>query len=357
MGNVTLKNRIIFAPTTLGLKKEEYFKKIQEIARGGSAMIIIGDVPVSKKGHLSLHQKAGFNYYKELADLVHKENCLLSAQLHKSDSNFKGMIKYIPGILTKKITPNDLRKLLNDQVKVLINELPTSKVKEITSSFGDAAKLAVKAGFDMIQIHGDRMCGSFSSTVFNQRTDEYGGSIENRARFAIESIEAVHEAVPTVPIDYKLAIRQENPHYGNAGVLLEECSTFVPLLEKAGVTSFHIALANHSELSDCIPPYNHPYFNQEGCFLPYVDEVRKYTKLPCAAVGGLVHPEFIEKSISEDRFELAAMSRQLIADPNWVNKVINNQADQIHTCVRCNKKCLGGMQEHKGVHCIYEKEN
>lgn len=79
--------------------------------------------------------------------------------------------------------------------------------------------LAVKAGFDMVQVHGDRMCGSFSSTVFNHRTDEYGGSAENRARFAVEAVKAIRSRLPEIPIDYKLAVRQEDPHYGNAGVV------------------------------------------------------------------------------------------------------------------------------------------
>lgn len=69
-----------------------------------------------------------------------------------------------------------------------------------------------------------------------------------------------------MPIDFKLAVRQENPHYGNAGILLEELPVFVPLLEQAGVTSFHVTLANHAQLSDTIPPANHPLFAAEGCF-------------------------------------------------------------------------------------------
>ena len=73
--------------------------------------------------------------------------------------------------------------------------------------------LAKQAGFDMVQVHGDRMCGSFSSAIFNHRTDEYGGSAERRARFAVEAVKAVHAAVPGMAIDYKLAVRQENPHY------------------------------------------------------------------------------------------------------------------------------------------------
>lgn len=142
-----------------------------------------------------------------------------------------------------------LRPLLNAQVGKLVTDMPAKKVRAITASFGEAAALAKEAGFDMIQVHGDRMCGSFSSAIFNQRTDEYGGSAINRARFAVEAVTAVHQAVPDMPIDYKLAVRQEEPHYGNAGVLLAELAVFVPRLEAAGVTSFHVTLADHGQLT------------------------------------------------------------------------------------------------------------
>ena len=233
--------------------------------------------------------------------------------------------------------------------------MPHKKVKEITSAFGTAAVLAKKAGFDMIQIHGDRMCGSFSSSIYNHRTDEYGGTAENRARFAVEAVSAVREKLPDMPIDYKLAVRQENPHYGNAGVIEDELKVFVPMLEKAGVTSFHVTLANHSDLENTIPPKNHPYFGEPGCFLKFCDEVRQYTNLPICGVGGLTDPDFVEKQLADGRIQCAAMSRQLLADPDWVNKLKNGHADQIHRCVRCNKKCLGGLMQHQGTHCIYEK--
>ena len=207
----------------------------------------------------------------------------------------------------------------------------------------------------MVQVHGDRMCGSFSSAVFNRRTDEYGGSLTNRCRFAIEAIKAVRHALPQVPIDYKLAVRQENPHYGNAGFLVDELSTVVPLLEHAGVSSFHVTLANHSKLTDAIPAQNHPYFSQEGCFLRYCDEVRKYTALPICGVGSLSDPNFVEKQVAQGRVDCVAMSRQLIADPAWPQKVQQGCTEKLRRCMRCNRECLGGMQQHKGVHCIYDK--
>ena len=357
-GGLQLKNRIIFAPTSMGLRGDDLIERYRAIARGGCAMIILGDVPVGKHGFApTLYTKKGFAFYRRIAEAIHAEGCLVCAQLHQSDSNVKAMLKYVPGMLAKKISPADLRTRLNQQVGPYITGMPVKKIHEITENFGFAAVLARKAGFDMMQIHGDRMCGSFSSTVYNRRTDDYGGTPQNRARFAVEAVRAVRRRLPDMPIDYKLAVRQENPHYGNAGVLREELNVFVPLLEQAGVTSFHVTLANHGELTDTIPPANHPAFAAEGCFLPFCDEVRKLTKLPLCGVGGLTQPAFVEQQLASGRIDCAAMSRQLIADPDWPDKVMSGRANEIHRCVRCNKKCLGGMMAHQGVHCIYEKEN
>lgn len=353
-GGMKLKNRIIFAPTSLGLSGEAYEEVIRRTAKGGCAMIIIGDVPVGKYGPMSLFSKKGFRRYRKLCEIAHQENCRICAQLHQSDSNIRAMLKYLPGVLTKKITGQDLRRLLNDEVSPYITNLPEKKVKKITSSFGPAASRAAEAGFDMIQIHGDRMCGSFASDVFNHRTDSYGKSLQNRLRFALEAVRAVRKSLPEIPIDYKLPVRQEHPHYGNAGVLEEELKDVVPALEAAGVTSFHVTLADHSELEDTIPPKTHPYFSEEGCFLKFCDEVRRYTTLPVCGVGGLTSPEFVEEQLRTGRIDCAAMSRQLIADPDWPRKVMEGKEKQIHRCVRCNRDCLGGIQRHEGVHCIYD---
>ncbi len=356
-GGLTLKNRVIFAPTSLGLPQEELLERLRKIAAGGCAMIIIGDVPVLPHGFgPSLYTKKGMAFYKSLADAVHPYGCKLCAQLHQSDSNFKAMLKYVPGVLTGRISKAELRPLLNQQVGPYITGLPEEKVAEITDAFGKAAELAVQAGFDMVQVHGDRMCGSFSSAVFNGRTDRYGGSPANRARFGVDAVSAIRCRLPDLPIDYKLAVRQENPHYGNAGVLEEELPIFVPLLEEAGVTSFHVTLANHGELTDTIPPKNHPEFGAEGCFLKFCDQVRRLTTLPICGVGGLTDPDFVEEQLQSGRIDCAAMSRQLIADPEWPNKVCSGRTADLHRCVRCNKKCLGGMMTHQGVHCIYERK-
>lgn len=352
IGSVTLKNRIIFAPTSMGLKEEEYLEKLGAIARGGTAMIIIGDVPVLKSPFLSLYSRKGFLRYRRITETIHQNGALAAAQLHMSDSQFSRLIKYLPGMITGKIKPNELRILLNNTVSDYITGLTDKRISEIIRGFGKAAVLAKKAGFDVIQIHGDRMCGSFSSSIYNRRKDRYGGSPKNRARFACEAVAAVRRALPDITIDFKLAVRQENPHYGNAGILMEELPVFVPLLEQAGVNSFHVTLANHSDLSDTIPPASHPYFHGEGCFLSYCDEVRRLTDLPVCGVGCLCSPDFVEEQLKSGRIQLAAMSRQLIADPEWVKKTASGSVSKLFKCTGCNRECLGGMQAHKGVHCI-----
>ena len=149
-GGLELKNRIIFAPTTFGLSDEEYFEKIRKIAAGGCAMIIVGDVPVGKSTfEKSLFDKKGFAYYQKLARIVHQENCCICAQLHQSDSNMLAMLKYVPGVLSKKITMQQLRTLLNNEVSPYITKMSQHKIHKIIRGFGEAAVLAVKAGFDM----------------------------------------------------------------------------------------------------------------------------------------------------------------------------------------------------------------
>ena len=356
-GGLTLKNRIIFAPTTLGLSEEEQLSRLEAIAAGGCAMIILGDVPVGRHGFgPDLYSRKGFAHYKRLTDAIHRQGCLVCAQLHQSDSDLLAMLRCIPGVLTKRLSSDDLRAQLNRAAGPYITRLPARKVARITDSFGEAAVRARAAGFDLVQVHGDRMCGSFSSPLFNHRTDDYGGGPVHRARFAVEAVSAIRRRCPDLPIDFKLAVRMEDPHYGNAGVLVSELPVFLPMLEQAGVTSLHVALADHSALTDTIPPANHPQFSGQGCFLPLCDAVRAVTDLPVCAVGGLSDPDFIEEQLRAGRMDCAAMSRQLIADPAWPNKVMAGQTGGIHRCVRCNKDCLGGLMAHRGVHCIYERK-
>lgn len=353
---LTLKNRIVFAPTSMGLKSGDFLAHIDRIARGGAGLIVIGDVPVLPSPMFSLYTPEGLDFYRQITQTAHAGGAKISAQLHMSDSDVQGLQRYLPDLRAGRITPDDLRRKLNDMTGDFITGLPVERIQTIIDGFGQAAILARDAGFDMIQIHGDRMCGSFSSSIYNHRTDAYGGSPENRARFAVSCVQAVRRAVPDMPIEYKLAVRQENPHYGNAGILSDELPVFVPLLDEAGVDCYEVALANHGALTDTIPPHNHPYFSEPGCFLKFCDLVRPLTDRPLCGVGGLGDPDFAAAQVDSGRVDYIALSRPLIADPDWPRLVQNGQTDQIFRCVRCNRACLGGMQQHQGTHCVFDEK-
>lgn len=119
-----------------------------------------------------------------------------------------------------------------------------------------------------------------------------------------------------------------------AGILTSELLVFIPMLEAAGVTSFHVTLANHSSLSDTIPMQSHPYFSQKGCFMKFCDIIRGLSKLPICGVGSLGNPDYIEEQLQVERINCAAMSRQLIADSAWVLKVYEDKANEIKRYVR-----------------------
>ncbi len=147
-------------------------------------MIIMGDVPVSDEGFSACPVKKDLPITSGCVSSFMPaavgvcpassvgQRCERNAQIHSQP-------------VTKKITAEELRHLLNQQTGRYITQLSSQKVSAITSSFGKAAVLAKQAGFDMIQIHGDRMCSSFSSGIYNERTDSYGGSPEKRAHFAV----------------------------------------------------------------------------------------------------------------------------------------------------------------------------
>lgn len=127
-GGLALKNRIIFAPTSLGLSQEEQVERLRRIAAGGCAMIIIGDVPVLPHGFgPSLYSRKGAAFYRAVTDAVHQEGAKVCAQLHQSDSNLKAMVKYLPGVLTKRISMEELRTLLNQEVGPYITSCPPKR--------------------------------------------------------------------------------------------------------------------------------------------------------------------------------------------------------------------------------------
>lgn len=351
IGNVIVKNRIVFAPTTFGFGGEELIKQYEAIAAGGCGLIVVGDVPAQKTPTApSLQTKKGLAHYEAITNAIHSKGTLAAAQLFHSDGDWKALLPLLPAVWMKKKTPDDLRRILNDSAGPYISSFSSRKVKALTASYGRAAKLAKEAGFDLIQIHGDRMCGAFASSLMNTRNDRYGGSLAHRLTFALEAVAAAKTA--GLPVEFKLVIR--TGRYGRAGILEEDVIEAVKLLEMAGVDSFHVTLANHSALTDTIPPKSHRDFGKEGCFLPFAQLVKQVAKVPVCTVGAWHNPKAMDDLCKRKQMDFFAMSRQLLCDPAWCQKAKEGRETEIRPCLRCNG-CLDRLMNHQGTRCILER--
>lgn len=353
IGGLTLKNRLVFAPTSLGMNPERALDMLTRIAQGGVGLIILGDVSVVNGGFgYSVCRPADLDFFARLLEAAHRCGARVAAQLFVSDNPPCPRSAPAGGA---RPSPDEALRLRNEAVSRYITGLPACDIDSIVESFGKAASLLRHMGFDLMQIHGDRMCGGFLSLLLNRRIDEYGGSVENRTRFLRRCIEAVRRAEPGLPVDLKLPLRQQSPHYGNGGLLADELAEAMPLIEQAGPDSYHVTLADHGALRDTIPDASHPYFQEEGCFLPYADALRPYTQKPICGVGRLQTPGFIRRQLESGRIQLAALCRQLIADPDWPAKALAGDEGRIRHCLYCNADCVGGLMRREGVHCVYER--
>ena len=172
--DLEIKNRIVFAPTSMGYNEEEIVNKFINIAKGGTGLIIIGDISVRSSFHggiKTLENDKNIEYFKNITDEVHKYGCKVSAQLFHPEYD----VDYIVSLMrSNKGSREELRRELKENTINYINNLSKEKINEIQEAYVKAAIRAEKAGFDMIQIHGDRLLGSFSSSIFNKREDAFG---------------------------------------------------------------------------------------------------------------------------------------------------------------------------------------
>ena len=351
IGNVEIKNRIMFPPLTTSFEERggiitptaiEFYR---EIAKGGTGLIVIGDVSAvaafSKTP--TLHHDGLIEGHKNLTDAVHKEGSKIAAQIFYPEVD--------PDIITKEMKANGMpsaMKLYHRLFNEFVNEVDKEGIEKIQNLIVDVAVRAKKAGYDMLQLHGDRLIGMFCSPILNKRTDEYGGSFENRARFVLEVMDKIRAVLPDMAIDYKMSIIRMNPRKGFGGPTLEEAKILVKWLEEKGVNSFHVALANHGELINTIPSMGlEPY----GCFLDLSEEIKSVATVPVSCVGRIIKPEMVRDILDTNKADIVALGRQLVADPNWPIKVLEGKEDEIRYCIMCNRGCADKLLAHGSIAC------
>ena len=246
-------------------------------------------------------------------------------------------------------------KIAHD-MKFFIQEVTVEQLAQIKGYIAAASRRAQEAGIDAIEVHGDRLLGSLCSKLMNFRTDEYGGSFENRVRYALEVVEAIKEAAPNMMIEYKLPIITKNPDgsdRGKGGLHPEDAVEFAKLLEKAGVHMIQVAQANHTgNMADTIPPMG---TREENWVLPVTKAVKAAVSIPVATVGKVLTVENGEQLLANGDADIIAYGRSLLCDPDIAIKA--ETGEPVRLCLNCNKGCVDAIQNRRYISCVLNAEN
>ena len=355
VGGQTFKNRIMFPPLTTGYEKngmisEQDMGFYTRLAKGGVGYIVMGDVaPINSFSPTpKLFDDSQIPAFKALADSVHAYGTKLGVQLFHPEYDVDAINSLF---MQKKF--DEMRQRLHHDMMFFTDEVSEEMLMAIIDKMCACAVRAQKAGVDVIQIHGDRLNGCLCSTRMNHRTDKFGGSLENRVRFARMLTRAIRKAVPDMIIDYKLSI--VTPQRGKGGVDEADAVQFAQWLVEDGVDMFHVAQANHTgNMADTIPPMGvQPY----GFFVKIAGDIKKAVNVPVSAVGRIVDAEMAERVIESGMADMVAMGRPLLADPDWGTKIAAGKACDIRRCISCNKGCTDAIQNRQFLSCVLNAEN
>ncbi len=355
VGGQTFKNRIMFPPLTTGYEKngmisEQDMGFYTRLAKGGVGYIVLGDVaPINSFSPTpKLFDDSQIPAFKELADSVHAYGTKLGVQLFHPEYDVDAINSLF---MQKKF--DEMRQRLHHDMMFFTDEVSEEMLMSIIDKMCACAVRAQKAGVDVIQIHGDRLNGCLCSTRMNHRTDKFGGSLENRVRFARMLTRAIRKAVPGMIIDYKLSI--VTPQRGKGGIDEADAVQFAQWLVEDGVDMLHVAQANHTgNMADTIPPMGvQPY----GFFVKIAGDIKKAVNVPVSAVGRIVDSEMAERVIESGMADIVAMGRPLLADPDWGTKIAAGKACDIRRCISCNKGCTDAIQNRQFLSCVLNAEN
>ena len=355
VGGQTFKNRIMFPPLTTGYEKngmisEQDMGFYTRLAKGGVGYIVLGDVaPINSFSPTpKLFDDSQIPAFKELADSVHAYGTKLGVQLFHPEYDVDAINSLF---MQKKF--DEMRQRLHHDMMFFTDEVSEEMLMAIIDKMCACAVRAQKAGVDVIQIHGDRLNGCLCSTRMNHRTDKFGGSLENRVRFARMLTRAIRKAVPDMVIDYKLSI--VTPQRGKGGIDEADAVQFAQWLVEDGVDMFHVAQANHTgNMADTIPPMGvQPY----GFFVKIAGDIKKAVNVPVSAVGRIVDADMAARVIESGMADIVAMGRPLLADPDWGTKIAAGKACDIRRCISCNKGCTDAIQNRQFLSCVLNAEN
>jgi 2,4-dienoyl-CoA reductase-like NADH-dependent reductase (Old Yellow Enzyme family) len=352
IGTLEIKNRMIVPamvtntvhPTQDGRLTERYIAYHEAKAKGGWGLIITEDYPVSPNA-------GGFLYLPGLWDDEHIQgNLELTGRVHAAGCRIFTQIYHAGRQTTSAvcgIQPVAPSAIADPTMPEIPKELTVKEIEEIVDQFVQTALRAKKAGFDGIEIHGGHgyLIAEFLSAYTNKRTDEYGGSIHGRTKFALDIIKAIRKALGR---DFPICFRLSAEEFVEGGQTIEEAKALARLLEKAGVDAINCSQACYTTVQYIAPSSAVP----KAFSVANAQEIKKVVNIPVIGVGRINDPYVAEQIIISGRADIVAMGRASIADPDFPNKIKSGNIDEIQFCIGCNQGCIRGNERNEPVSCL-----
>ncbi|MBX9348352.1 NADPH-dependent 2,4-dienoyl-CoA reductase [Chromobacterium vaccinii] len=344
LGFTTLKNRVLMGSMHTGLEESPNgFEKMAafyaERARGGVALIVTGGVGPNAEGCVAegaaqLSDAHEVENHRLVTDAVHREGGKIALQiLHSGRYSFQ----------EKCVSASPLLAPINFYTP---RELSDADVWQTIADFANCAKLAQQAGYDGVEVMGSEgyLINQFIARATNKRTDDWGGSFENRIRFAIETVKAVRAAVGN---DFIIIYRLSMLDLVQDGSSWDEVVHLAREIEKAGATIINTGIGWHEArvptIATMVP---------RGGFAWVTKKLMGAVKIPLITTNRINTPEVAEDILAGGCADMVSMARPFLADPDFVNKAAEGRGDEINTCIGCNQACLDHIFQGKLTSCL-----
>jgi 2,4-dienoyl-CoA reductase-like NADH-dependent reductase (Old Yellow Enzyme family) len=354
IGPAEIKNRIVMPPMTTRTADDEGFVTEDSIAyymarvRGGTGLITVEMASPEKAGR---HRRREIGIYDDrfipgltrLVAEIHRGGAKASIQLGHGGGHTRidicGETPVAPSAIPHPVYETTFETIIPEAMS-------KARIAQAVAAHVNAALRAQQAGFDCVEVHAAHgyLISQFHAPFENRRDDEYGGSLENRARFGLEALRAVKAAVPGLGVIYRLSVEDFFP----GGLPFNEGRQIAIWAASAGADAVHVTAGHYRSLPSAqivLPPMAMP----DAPFLDFAADVKKLISVLVIAVGRLGDPATAEAAVANGKTDFVALGRPLIADPQWADKV--SRDEPIRRCLACNT-CINDMRGGARIGCV-----
>lgn len=350
VGNLEIKNRFVVPPMVTnmcdpdGVFGEQYLSYYEAKAKGGWGLIITENLAVDKSARAFRNNGGLWNDEQleaniRLTQVVHRYGAKICAQIYHA-----GRETSVAVIGQQPVAPSPIKDPVMPDAP---RELEANEILEIVEKFGDAALRAKKAGFDAVEIHCAHgyLLNTFMSPFSNKRTDKYGGTFLNRARFALEVIENVKSKVGN---DFPVLCRISAEELIDGGLTIEDTKVFALLFQNAGIHALDVSFGVFKSGAHIAAASYSPHAKM----VKYAEEMKKVLTIPVITVGRINDPLIAESVILSGKADLVAMGRASLADPEMPNKARRGKYEDILRCIGCRQVCNGNLFKDIPIGCL-----